>query len=88
MSKRMKKEKWIVTAERMKKRLGALNMKQRELAEMTGRTEATISRWANGDRIPLGTEYVGLANALQCTCDYLLGLSDDPKMTSMGERIK
>ena len=84
----MEKKNWKITAERMKERLSALNMTQRELAEKTGRTEATISRWTNGDRIPIATEYIPLAKALECTCDYLLGLSDDPKMTSKEELLE
>lgn len=82
----MKDKNWSVTAQRMRKRLDALHMTQRELAEKTGKTEATISRWAKGDRIPLATEYVGLSKALQCTCDYLLGLSSNPNLTSKQEK--
>lgn len=78
----MKNKNWSVTAERIQIRLRTLNMTQRELAEMTGKTEPTISRWTKGSRTPLATEYIGLAKALQCTCDYLLGLSDNPKKTS------
>lgn len=84
----MNSEKWKVTSERMQERLKALNMTQRELAEKTGKTEATISRWINADRIPLATEYPTLSKALKCTCDYLLGLSQDPKKTSKQEERK
>ena len=70
-----------ITAERIRKRLTALQMTQRELAEATGRTEPTISRWIKGERIPSATDYPALSRALQCTCDYLLGLSSNPKKT-------
>lgn len=82
----MKRQNWSVTAERIRLRLDTLNMTQRELAEATGKTETTISRWVKGSRTPLATEYVGLSKALQCTCDYLLGLSSNPKMTSKQEK--
>ncbi len=82
----MNKEHWSITAERIKERLEALHMTQRELAEATGKTETTISRWVKGSRTPLATEYTGLSKALKCTCDYLLGLSSNPKMTSKQEK--
>lgn len=84
----MNNENWRITGERMQERLKALNMTQRELAEKTGKTEVTISRWANSERIPLATEYTGLSKALKCTCDYLLGLSEDPSKTSKQEEQK
>ena len=84
----MKKEKWNITAWRIKERLNTLRITQRELAEQTGKTEATISRWVKGNRIPLATEYPALAKALKCTCDYLLGLSNTPEMTTKEELLK
>lgn len=82
------KKKWNITAWRIKERLNTLRITQRELAEQTGKTEATISRWVKGNRIPLATEYPALAKALKCTCDYLLGLSNTPEMTSKEELLK
>lgn len=84
----MNSKKWKTTSERIQERWKALNMTQRELVEKTGKTEVTISRWTNADRIPLATEYPALSKALQCTCDYLLGLSQDPKKTSKQEERK
>lgn len=82
---RMSSKNWRITGERIQERLKKLNMTQRELAEKTGKSEVTISKWANSERIPFATEYTGLSKALKCTCDYLLGLSNIPTKTRMQE---
>ena len=51
-------------------------MTQRELANKTGITEATISRYAQSKRTPKGPEIVKISKALGCTTDFLLGLDD------------
>lgn len=81
----MNNENWRITGERMQERLKALNMTQRELAEKTGKNRSDDQQVANSERIPLATEYTGLSKALKCTCDYLLGLSEDPSKTSKQE---
>lgn len=77
-----------ITAHRISERLNTLRMTQRELARRTRKTEATISRWVKGTRIPLATEIPELKMALKCTCDYLLGLSNNPEMTSKEELLE
>lgn len=67
-------KKWTVTGDRIKIKLKTLKMTQRELAEKTGYTETTISRWVSSSRVPKGSDYPKLAKALKCSCDYLLGL--------------
>ena len=49
-------------------------MSQRELSDKTGITEATVSRYVKGERIPKGPAIVKMAAVLDVTCDYLLGL--------------
>lgn len=49
------------------------NMTQRELADRVGITEASLSRYIRGNRIPKGTVISNIANALHTTTDYLLG---------------
>ena len=49
-----------------------LDMKQRELADKVGITEATLSRYENGKRNPRGDIAAKLAKALGVTTDYLL----------------
>lgn len=49
------------------------NITQRELANKVGVTEASMSRYINGDRTPKGPVILNIANALHTTTDYLLG---------------
>lgn len=45
---------------------------QRELSEMTGLAESTISKYINGTNIPKATSIVNIAIALDCTTDELI----------------
>lgn len=54
------------------------NMSQRELAIRANTTEATISRYISGDRVPRIELVVEIARALNVTTDYLLGVTDSP----------
>lgn len=47
-------------------------IKQKELAESIGLTEATISRYKKGSRVPNGKNITKIASALHTTTDYLL----------------
>ena len=56
---------------------------QRELAKQVGTTEASISRYIKGYRVPKGTIIANIAKALHTTTDYLLGNekdSNDPEL--------
>lgn len=56
---------------------------QRELAKQVGTTEASISRYKKGDRVPNGLILANIAKALHTTTDYLLGNekdSNDPEL--------
>lgn len=46
---------------------------QKELAEKTKISEATLSRYIHGDRQPRANNIANIANVLQTTTDYLLG---------------
>lgn len=48
-------------------------MTQKELAQIIGVTEASMSRYINGDRIPKSEIIANMATALKTTVDYLLG---------------
>ena len=52
-------------------------MSQRELAEMTGLTEACISDYINRKRLPGILPLVNMANALGCTPDELAWFGED-----------
>jgi transcriptional regulator with XRE-family HTH domain len=45
---------------------------QKQLAELTGLTEAGISRYISGQRLPRIDILLKIADALGCTLDYLL----------------
>ena len=49
------------------------SMTQRELAELVGVTEVSMSRYISNDRTPKGPIIANIATALHTTSDYLLG---------------
>ena len=51
-------------------------MTQRQLAEETGLTEATISNYINKRKIPSMRAIVNIANALDISTDELINLDD------------
>lgn len=55
------------------------DIKQKELAELIGVTEATMSRYINDKRVPKGESAAKMATILGVTTEYLLGISDDPQ---------
>lgn len=58
--------------ERLKLLLERNKMTQAELAEKIGITEASLSRYANGVRIPKGPAIVAMAKALDTSVNYLM----------------
>jgi len=57
---------------RMKNLLDQQNMSQKELADKTGCTEAAISRYINGDRVPRAVVMNEIAIALNTSIEFLL----------------
>ena len=47
-------------------------IKQKEFAESIGLTEATMSRYISGSRVPKSKNITKIASALHTTTDYLL----------------
>lgn len=68
--------------ERIKARRMQLGLRQAQLAEMIGFTGknpgSRVSRWETGDHEPEAM-LPKIAAALDCSVDYLLGLTDDPE---------
>ncbi|MCR5835269.1 MAG: helix-turn-helix domain-containing protein [Lachnospiraceae bacterium] len=65
---------------RMKELLEKKNMSQRDLAEKAGCTEAAISHYIKGDRVPRASVLTKIAVALGTTSDYLTeGIPADMK---------
>ena len=50
---------------------------QRQLAERLNTTEASLSRYVNGEREPKADMLANIATALNTTSDYLLGIEKD-----------
>jgi len=66
-------------AQRIRDRLGALNMSQAELAKAAGLTEGTLSRILQERTKSIKSQdLVGIATALNVSTDFLLGLTNLP----------
>lgn len=64
-------------SERLSEAVGRFwNGSNREFAEICGTTEATMSRYLSGARMPKGPIITAMAKALHVSTDYLLGLED------------
>lgn len=63
--------------ERLKKALKDKGMKQRELAEKIGVTEATISQYACDTRPPRSEHVIAICKILGTSADWLLGLDNE-----------
>jgi len=51
---------------------------QTELADRSGLSQNAISAYESGKKQAGSTAIAALARALECSADYLLGLTDDP----------
>jgi transcriptional regulator with XRE-family HTH domain len=57
---------------RIKLQLRSSGMSQKELAKRTGITEISLSRYINGIRTPRTDIAIKIAEALGCSCAYIL----------------
>lgn len=57
---------------RLKELLEKKGITQKELAEMAGCTEAAVSHYIKGDRVPRSSVLAKIAVALDTTSDYLM----------------
>ena len=51
-------------------------LRQWDLADLIGTNRYTISKWERGTRVPDAHEVALMCAALDCSADYLLGLSE------------
>ena len=72
---KMATEGWELFSERLKNALNETGISYRQLSARTGITTTTICRYANCQSIPRATEIFTLAEALNVTPEYLLGIS-------------
>lgn len=56
----------------IERKLQELHITQKELSVRTNMTEAGISRYISGQRLPRIDILLNIADALNCTIDYLL----------------
>lgn len=77
-------------AARLRETMDEKKISGRELAARAGTTEATVSRYASGERNPENFAVLaGLAKGLDVSSDYLLGLTNNPFLKgSLPEEVK
>lgn len=64
--------------ERLRARREELGMTQSDLARKIGLTSQAVSAYENGVRRADGDIIAALADALDCSADYLLGRTESP----------
>ena len=69
--------------ERLSGLLNDKRMSQKELAVKAGVTEAAISHYIKGDRIPRASVLARIADILETTSDYLMSKEDKIKIMSI-----
>lgn len=65
--------------DRLRKAREAMNYTQEELASVIGSGSKEIWRYENGKSRPTSDTIAKIAQELNISSDYLLGISDDPK---------
>ena len=73
--------------EKMIELLRKQNITQKQLADRLNTTEATLSRWVNGEREPKADMIANIATALNTSSDYLLGIEKNDFDFSKTERM-
>ena len=76
----MKEQRNNLFTERLNLLIEQYGTKQQELAESIGTTRQTISLYTIGGIEPKRNAIVGIAKYFNTSCDYLLGVSDEPKI--------
>ena len=78
---------WTVFGERLRAELERQGMSYRTFSAKVGLTLTTTYRYAVSERVPRASEILKTAKVLGVTCDYLIGLSDDPHKTLKNEWV-
>ncbi len=60
-------------------RIKNLGLTAKKLSDDTGISTGNISDWKSGRSMPTASKLVILADYLDCSVDYLLGRTDNPK---------
>lgn len=75
-----------VFSQRLKQLRKKSNMLQKDVANKLGITESAYGYYEQGRREPSNETLKQLANIFGVTTDYLLGITDDPKLTEKDEK--
>jgi transcriptional regulator with XRE-family HTH domain len=62
-------------------------LSKRKLSQMTGIAEMQLVRYEHGTSVPTAERLMILAEVLEITTDYLLGLSDNPLGNFSGDML-
>lgn len=76
----------VIRGDRLKNMRELKRFTQDELSEYAGIAKSQLSRYENGHTDPAAFVLKKLAERLDCTTDYLLGLSDDPETSYRPEK--
>ena len=69
----------------LSKQIAQYHISQRQLAKVSGITEVSISRYIKGERSPKTEELIKIANCLQTSTDFLLGI--EPRKEAVEDLI-
>lgn len=73
----------------LKSRRIELNLTMKQLADLVGVSEGTISRWESGDIANMRRDKIGaLANALQISPTVIMEMEDASMVMNIGNRVK
>lgn len=75
-------------ADRLRASMNASNMKAVELHELTGISKASISEYLSGNYEPKQRNIFKMAQALDVSPSYLMGVSDAPKINENIKRLR
>ncbi len=77
----------VLPLHRIRERRKSLGLSQDDLAEMAGTNQGQVSRYENGEAIPMADVLRALAKSLGCSADWLLGMTDhiNPFAVSEGD---
>lgn len=75
-----------IFSENLRRLLEEKNKTQRTLAKLTGTTEATVSRWVNGDVVPRHAKLDSICEVLMCSPEDLM-LDKDKTVTLLPEDV-
>ena len=77
----------MLVIERVKQLMDSQHLNQKQLAEKTNITEASLCKYLKGTREPRNDVVFNIAKALNVTVDYLLG-NDNPSIGNFEEAVQ